>query len=299
MENFDYRNYLKNNPLLAKEDEKIITENVNEDARTDAEEEGYKDGMKDAKADMKEDARTDAEQEGYEDGFKDAKADMKDKLSKMKVSELKAKIRERILNELQEEEVNEQEEENVNVDVEKDVDIDVTDKEEVDVDDESVESDIEVKTMVPGEDADVAAVQGLLTKAQQQASKLGDEKLLDQIGNTITYFTRAHVVKVDESKKKSKEVVGEAIGDEDENIAAGLPSQYKMKYKKDIKKPVDMAKHMVDFYQAIQDEEQVDFSKNQNMRMALNYLKKAAKEEETELGKGAEAEEQTKAEKEA
>jgi len=24
---------------------------------------------------------------------------------------------------------------------------------------------------------------------------MGDEKLLDQIGNTITYYTRAHVVK--------------------------------------------------------------------------------------------------------
>ncbi len=266
MENFDYVNYLKNNPLTSKEiEDKVITESVNEDARTDA------------------------EQEGYEDGFKDAKKDIKNALSKMKVSELKSQIRERILNELQEQE-------NVDVDVERDVDINVTDDEEIDVDDESVESDIEVKTMVPGEDADVAAVQGLLTKAQQQAEKLGDDKLLDQIGNTITYFTRAHVVKVNESQKKSKEVVSEQ---EDENIAAGLPSQYIMKYKKDIKKPIDMAKHMVDFYQAIQDEEQVDFSKNQNMRMALNYLKKAADEEETELGKGGEAEKQTKAEKEA
>ena len=30
-------------------------------------------------------------------------------------------------------------------------------------------------------------------KAQEQALDLGDEKLTDQIGNTITYFTRAHV----------------------------------------------------------------------------------------------------------
>ena len=302
MKNFDYRNYLKNNPLLKEiEEEKVITESVNEDARTDAEEEGYKDGIKDEKEDMKEDARTDAEEEGYEDGFKDAKADIRDKLSKMKVSELKQKIRERILNELSEaeEDVNIDVDDTENVDIDTETDVNVTDKEEVDVDDESVESDIEVKTMVPGEDVDVAAVQGLLTKAQQQASKLGDEKLLDQIGNTITYFTRAHVVKVDEGKKKSKELRNEAIGNEDENIAAGLPTQYKMKYKKDIKKPIDMAKHMVDFYQAIQDEEQVDFSKNQNMRMALNYLKKAADEEETELGKGGEAEEQTAAEKEA
>ena len=62
MDNFDYQAYLKNNPLL------------------------------------KEDARTDAEQEGYKDGFDDAKADIKNSLSKMKVSELKQLIREEIQN---------------------------------------------------------------------------------------------------------------------------------------------------------------------------------------------------------
>ena len=58
-------------------------------------------------------------------------------------------------------------------------------EDEVDVDDESVGSDIEVKTEVPGEDADTAAVLGLLTKAQDEASGMGDEVLMDQIGNTI------------------------------------------------------------------------------------------------------------------
>ena len=75
---------------------------VTEDARTDAEEEGYKDGMKDEKEDMKEDARTDAEQEGYKDGFDDAKDDVKDALKKMKVSELKDKIKTEIVNTLSE-----------------------------------------------------------------------------------------------------------------------------------------------------------------------------------------------------
>jgi len=63
---------------------------TNENARTDAEEEGYKDGIKDTKADIKkamksikqegmddddaknEDARTDAEEEGYLDGKRDS-----------------------------------------------------------------------------------------------------------------------------------------------------------------------------------------------------------------------------------
>jgi len=53
-----------------------------EDARTDAEEEGYLDGMKDEKEDMSEDARTDAEEEGYKDGMKDEKADLKRKAKK-------------------------------------------------------------------------------------------------------------------------------------------------------------------------------------------------------------------------
>ena len=86
-----------------------------------------------------------------------------------------------------------EEQEEVNVDVEKDIDVDV--KDEIDVDDESVESDIEVKSELPGEDADTAAVLGLLTKAQEEAEDIGDEVLMDQIGNTITYFTRKHVVK--------------------------------------------------------------------------------------------------------
>jgi len=87
----------------------------------------------------------------------------------------------------EEEEVDVEDNEKVDVDIEKDVE----------VDDESVESDIEVKGSMPGENADEVAVQSLLMKAQEEAAKLGDEKLTDQIGNTITYFTRAHVSKVD------------------------------------------------------------------------------------------------------
>mgnify|MGYP003663179858 CR=1 FL=1 len=86
--------------------------------------------------------------------------------------------------------------------VEDDVDVDVTDEEDVDIDiedtvdidDESSKSEIEVDSELAGEDADISAILGLLTKAQEEAKGLGDEKLLDQIGNTITYYTRAHVV---------------------------------------------------------------------------------------------------------
>jgi hypothetical protein len=87
------------------------------------------------------------------------------------------------------------------VEVEDNEEVDVDIEKDVKIDDESVESDIEVDASMPGESADEVAVQSLLMKAQEEAAKLGDEKLTDQIGNTITYFTRAHVAQVDENKR--------------------------------------------------------------------------------------------------
>jgi len=112
------------------------------------------------KAAMSENARTDAEEEGYLDGMRDEKEDMKEA-----------------------EDVEVEDDENIDVDIEKDIE----------VDDKSSEVDIDIKASMPGESKDVEEVQALLMKAQEQALDLGDEKLTDQIGNTITYFTRAHV----------------------------------------------------------------------------------------------------------
>ena len=152
---------------------------------------------------MLEDARTDAEQEGYKDGFDDAKDDIEDKLKDMKVSE--------------QEDVDVEDNENINVDDTENVDVDV--EKDVSVDDKETESDISIKTSVPGESEDIEAVLGLLTKAQEKAEGMGDEKLLDQIGNTITYYTRAHVVKsgdvaesvAEEVTEEVKEVVNEEV----------------------------------------------------------------------------------------
>ena len=80
------------------------------------------------------------------------------------------------------------------VDVEDNVDVDVDVEDDIDIDDVSKKSEIEVDSELAGEDADISAILGLLTKAQANAKDLGDEKLMDQIGNTITYYTRTHVV---------------------------------------------------------------------------------------------------------
>jgi hypothetical protein len=113
------------------------------------------------------------------DHIKNLEKDIKD--NEDKLSKLKGDYKE---------DVSEAEE----VDVEDNEDINVDIEDEVDIDDESSESEIEVDSELAGEDADVSAILGLLTKAQANAKDLGDEKLMDQIGNTITYYTRAHVV---------------------------------------------------------------------------------------------------------
>jgi|9_EtaG_2_1085328.scaffolds.fasta_scaffold29580_1 hypothetical protein len=109
-------------------------------------------------------------------------------------------------------------EDDVNVDVKDEEDVDVDVKKDVEIDDESAESDIEVKSEVPGESADVSAILGLLTKAQERAEKMGDEKLMDQIGNTITYYTRAHVV----AEAKDEDDVKEEMKDKKEDVKEEL-----------------------------------------------------------------------------
>ena len=156
-----------------------------------------------------EDARTDAEEEGYEDGFKDAKADMKDALTKMKVSELKAKIKENILstlNEADEEDMDHQDAldrasatgstEFMKEDEEVDVDIDVEDEVEVDAEADDIEIErkgVKAKVEV-GLSPEEEIVQDSLKAAMDAAEALGSDKLADQIGNTITFFTRQFVV---------------------------------------------------------------------------------------------------------
>ena len=142
---------------------------------------------------VKEDKRTDAEQEGYKDGFEDAKDDIEKELKKMKVSELKSKIREEIIDTL-----SEQEDVDVDVEdkVEADVDVDVKDEVSVDAEGDDIEiSKRAVKAKVEvGLSPEEEIVQDSLKAAMDAAEAIGSETLADQIGNTITYFTRQFVV---------------------------------------------------------------------------------------------------------
>jgi hypothetical protein len=120
------------------------------------------------------------------------------KSSKMKTSELKAKIKEMVLAEMALDIDNMEDAPESEVDFLSEVDAILAEAdEEVAVDDTEVavggEENIDVDTTTEV-DPNVKAVQDALTQAQAAAQKLGDPKLTDQIGNTITFFTRAHVV---------------------------------------------------------------------------------------------------------
>jgi hypothetical protein len=124
---------------------------------------------------------------------KDVNEGMDKEEKKLTKEGLKDIIREKITSILNEESLEEAEEVEVKDDEKVKVDI----EKEVDVDDESVESDVEVKTSVPGADKDTSEVLGLLTKASEASDAFTDDpELKTQIGNTITYFTRKHVAKV-------------------------------------------------------------------------------------------------------
>jgi len=125
---------------------------------------------------------------------------------KMKMSELKAKIKEMILAEMTldvdtmedapESEVdflseleNMLDEKELNPKA-KEKEEDTEAAEDVTVDDtETIDTETTAEV-----DPNIATIQDALTQAQAAAQKLGDEKLLNQIGNTITFFTRTHVV---------------------------------------------------------------------------------------------------------
>jgi hypothetical protein len=212
MNEFDLRKFLYDNPLMEKkEDSKkgnkemqkrmkgAIEDNEDHIEKLKGDIKADKKKLSKLKADEPKDVNESESVDELQANRKGDKGDSKiEKLSdnemdpkdnkKLTKEGLKDMIRERITSILNEdEEVNVEDNEDINVDIEK----------EVDVDDESVESDIEVKSSLPGMDADTDAVLGLLTKASEEADAFSDDpELKTQIGNIITYFTRKHVAKV-------------------------------------------------------------------------------------------------------
>ena len=165
MSDFNYIEYLKNNPLYKEtntQSPKLITE-AQEDTI---------DSLQKASDDT-------AKMPADRDEARNKMYAMKSKMSK---SELKEKIREEILSALNEEmPLDEAKEDEEEVDAEVDVDV-----EEPAMDAEPAQSQ--------GLTAEEQEIQNSLKIAYDSAASIGDQKLADQIGNSITFFTRTHVV---------------------------------------------------------------------------------------------------------
>ena len=197
----------------AKKDEKIDEEinldellaeiELDENARTDAEEEGYKDGLKDEKEDLEEDARTDAEEEGYKDGEEDEKEDIDDEeidLEDMSEDDLKGFIEDVIKDmvaggeiepgdefeevEVEDEDVEvEVEDEDVDVAIELDEDMSDPDQRKKYKDESKPEEETEADRFKEGMDVDV----DLDEDAKVNAAAGG----LENIVNSLTKLAKA------------------------------------------------------------------------------------------------------------
>ena len=166
--------------------------------------------------------------------------------TKMKKSELKEKIKEMVLSEMESNNMEDAPEDEVDflaevaailAEADKDeetdtetADAETTDTETADAEVETPEGteDVEVTdtTTTDQVDPNVKAVQDALTQAQAAAQTLGDAKLTDQIGNTITFFTRTHVVdkgavaEGEEMEEGKKEYYGAAESNDAAHINA-------------------------------------------------------------------------------
>ena len=207
MDNFDFKKYLAEGRIYESEDTVSEKKQGYNDKLDDAE--GAKHGKK--KQDMKQ-RRADSENMEKADSKRkfsgDSKMDEAEEVkssSKLKVSELKARIKETILAELSVQEggfeasdAGSQYHDDLYTEADEDVDVDVDFEDEVDIDAEGDDIEIErpaVKAKVQvGLSPEEEIVQDSLKAAMDAADALGNDKLADQIGNTITFFTREYVV---------------------------------------------------------------------------------------------------------
>jgi hypothetical protein len=142
------------------------------------------------------------------------------KSNKMKKSELKEMIRAAMLAEMEVEETEvfeaekDEEADEIEVedeDIEVDTDIDADMEMDADVDGINVKQDADAE--LGGTKGDV---QDNLEAALEAAKSLGDDKLVDQIGNTLTFFTRQHVVNETDMLEDEAEMgLEEAMSDDE------------------------------------------------------------------------------------
>jgi len=200
MAEFNYTEYLKNNPLLQEEvKEKLLTESleVSEEAPSS------KTTVSELKAQIKEMINA-AIAEEVEEPISEGPSTEEKRIAMM-AAKKQAAFRDVSLEQAIQDQINalealkrEMNEEISEADEDEDVEVDVEDEVDAEVEVEP-EMDAEPAMDAPeggseGLTADEKEIQDSLKLAYDNAVAIGDQKLADQIGNSITFFTRTHVV---------------------------------------------------------------------------------------------------------
>ena len=176
MAEFNYTEYIKNNPLLQEEvKDKLLTESqeVNEKSPSS------KTTISELKAEIKEIILSSLAEEEKPDGMDVFfGADAKDKMKKR---------REDAVDFLQKHKEKYGLKEDEDEDIEDEIEADIEAEPEMDMEPAAEPESV-------GFSPEEEQIQTSLKTALDSALAIGDEKLADQIGNSITFFTRTHVV---------------------------------------------------------------------------------------------------------
>ena len=179
-DNFDLKKYIKDNKIIEKSNKYVAASLNEEETKKETPKKEKIEENVDLKsrikemvlAELSEDIDLDEYGKSYEED------DMDEAMSKKKKSlDDGIKTADKYMNEA---------EDDVETDESEDVE---TEEEEVEVVDAK---DAPAETDTP---TDTGGIMGNLEAAIEKARELGDEKLIDQIGNTITFYTRQYISK--------------------------------------------------------------------------------------------------------
>ena len=174
-DNFDLKKFLTENKTIEKSNPYLKEEmSDSEKEKVDREVDAVRDDL-DQISKLAKDTGEDAE---------DIKSALREKIREMVIAELEANSP---MTEAKkdEEETPEENVEDEEVDTEEEVDVDVTDEETTDEEGDEMN--------VPEMEGDEGEILNHLMKALGMAKSMDDEKLIQQLGNTVTFLTRQYI----------------------------------------------------------------------------------------------------------
>ena len=181
-DNFDLKKYIKDNKVIEKSNKYVAATLKEEEAKKETPKKEKIEENVDLKsrikemvlAELSEDVELDEYGKSYEeDDMSEEKLGKKGKEFYKGIKKADSYMKEDVVTEIEKDESED------NVEAEEEVEV-------VDAEDAPAETDTPT---------DTGGIMGNLEAAIEKARELGDEKLIDQIGNTITFYTRQYISK--------------------------------------------------------------------------------------------------------